>query len=448
MTRLMPPTIHTPDDTRPDAPDAFSPDTVSGLWLPTNPGSLSDAGEDALPPDSIPFEQQIGEALGLPPRRRSAAPTESTQLLGTDPTGLAPDTVPSPLPLLAEDEDTPAYSGQMGRYVLERPLGAGGLGTVWAAYDTVLARRVAVKTLPLAVPEHERKHLTERVLDEARAAARLSHAHIVTVHDAGVSPDGAYIAMELLRGKDLSQMLRGGWRPTAEQAALIVRRVADALSYAHGKGVVHRDIKPANIFMVGRTRPVVLDFGIAQLLHQTDPVGGPALGSPFYAAPEQFDGLECDPRTDVYSLGVVLYELLTGHRPYGGTSLAEIRAAVRAARPRPPREYNPEVPTALAAIALQAISIDPVQRQRTAGTVARELRAWLATQATPGALTESPSTVAPLLLSTEPPPPIAPAPMPDPPDTTLERPSWVLSTLLAAVLVLLLLVVAMLWLNT
>lgn len=454
MTRLMPPTIRTPDDTRPAARDAFLADSASGLWLPTSPGDPSDLGEDTLPPDSIPFEQQIGEALGRPPHRQSTAPSESTQLLDADLNGQAPGRVSVPLPLSpaprTEDQDPLAASGQMGRYVLERPLGAGGLGTVWSAYDTVLARRVAVKTLPLVVPEHERQHLTERVLDEARAAARLSHTHIVTVHDAGVSPDGAYIAMELLRGKDLSQMLRTGWRPTAEQAALIVRRVADALSYAHGKGVVHRDIKPANIFMVGRTRPVVLDFGIAQLLHQTDTVGGPALGSPFYAAPEQFDGLECDPRTDVYSLGVVLYELLTGHRPYGGTSLAEIRAAVRAARPRPPREHNPDVPAALAAIALQAISIDPVQRQRTAGTVARELRAWLATQAPAGLVIDASSASAsvPPLLTSDVQANTTPATMPEPAPPARERPSWILSALLAAVLVLLLLVVVMLWMNT
>jgi serine/threonine-protein kinase len=415
MTHLMSSTLRTPGNTHAD-PGADT--DALGLWLPTSPGDLPDAGDDT-------FEQQIDAALQVvPQRRRTVPPDESTQLLRTstptlDGRQLHGDT----------DADTVIDSGEMGRYVLERPLGAGGLGTVWAAYDTVLARRVAVKTLPLAVPDQERARLTERVLDEARAAARLSHAHIVTVHDAGVSPDGAYIAMELLRGKDLSQMLRSGWHPTTEQAALIVRRVADALSYAHGKGVVHRDIKPANIFMVGRTRPVVLDFGIAQLLHQTEAIGGPALGSPFYAAPEQFEGRECGPRTDVYSLGVVLYELLTGHRPYGGTSLAEIRASVRAARPRPPCDHDPGIPAALAAIALQAISIDPEQRQRTAGTVARELRAWLATQ------TQMPSG-----LDTEPPAPTAridPTPVPQ------EHPSWILSTLLAVVLVLL--VVTMLW---
>lgn len=439
MTDLKPVSLRTPpEDPRsgPDRDPGADTDAL-GLWLPTSPGDLPDGLSD-----SLPFEQQIDEALQTSgPARPSAAPViDGRRLQG--------------------DSGTAVDSGELGRYVLERPLGAGGLGTVWSAYDTVLARQVAVKTLPLTAPAPERARLIERVLDEARAAARLSHAHIVTVHDAGVSPEGAYIAMELLRGKDLSQMLRSGWRPTAEQAALIVRRVADALSYAHGKGVVHRDIKPANIFMVGRTRPVVLDFGIAQLLHETDAVGGPAMGSPFYAAPEQFDGRECGPRTDVYSLGVVLYELLTGHRPFSGTSLAEIRAAVRAARPRPPRDHDPRIPAALASIALQAISIDPEQRQRTAGTVARELRAWLATVPA-GTTRDGPETppasgLAGANIGAEPqlaPPPrpasvgattaLAPAPALPP-----ERPSWVLSTLLAGVLVLLLLVVAMLWMST
>lgn len=427
MTLLMPTTLRPPDAPplqtgQQDRVDIRADTGGLAPWLPTSPGDLADAEQDTLPPDSLPFEEQIDAALHAP--ARAAAPVD----VPVAPAHPATSSLP------------------MERYVLERPLGAGGLGTVWAAYDTVLARRVAVKTLPLAVPAAERARLTEQVLDEARAAARLSHAHIVTVHDAGISPEGAYIAMELLRGKDLSQMLRAGWRPTPEQAALIVRRVADALSYAHGKGVIHRDIKPANIFMVGRTRPVVLDFGIAQLLHQTEAVGGPALGSPYYAAPEQFDGRECDPRTDVYSLGVVLYELLTGHRPFAGNSLAEIRAAVRAARPRSPREHDSSIPAPLAAIALQAISIDPEKRQRTAGTVARELRAWLSAQApvSPGAETAAASLPALPDVSATP----EPAPPPEPPmpqAPVQDRPSWVLSALLAGVLVLLLMVVAMLW---
>jgi len=268
-------------------------------------------------------------------------------------------------------------TGQIGRYTLDRRLGSGGLGTVWSAYDTVLARQVAIKTLPLHMPAAEREAIAERVLDEARAAARLSHPHIVTVHDAGIAGEGAYLAMELLRGKDLAELLRNGWQPTPEQAALIVRRVADALGYAHSKGVIHRDIKPANIFMVGRTRPVVLDFGIARLLHQ-DGDASPALGSPYYAAPEQFDGRECDQRSDVYSLGVVLYELLCGERPFQGGQLQDIRTAVRTGHPPPPRQHRASVPPELEVIAMKAIARDPAQRHRSAGALARELRAWLA----------------------------------------------------------------------
>jgi serine/threonine protein kinase len=277
-----------------------------------------------------------------------------------------------------------------GRYRLEQRLGEGGLGTVWEACDTTLQRRIAVKTLSVSLPPGERDAAIRQVIDEARTAARLSHPHIVTVHDAGMAEEGPYIAMELLRGKDLGQLLRSGWRPDPEQAVMIVRRVADALGYAHSKGVIHRDIKPANIFMVGRTRPIVLDFGIARLLHRSD--AGPVRGSPYYAAPEQLQGLPCDHRSDVYSLGVVLYELLTGQRPYQGRDLADIQAAVLAGRPTPPRQLQPLLPEALEYITLQAMALDPAQRQRSAGALARELRLWLsstqAADAGPAALEE------------------------------------------------------------
>jgi serine/threonine-protein kinase len=354
------------------------------------------------------FEELMEDAGGRPsePMPLTMPGELNAELTGPlDPAWLAPTprraideferTPPPGFSLRAWDEDTqrlgqapatqwPAVSttrllqgSQIGRYRLDERLGEGGLGTVWSAYDTVLARQVALKTLTLTVPADEREQVTERVLDEARAAARLSHPHIVTVHDAGVSDQGAYIAMELLRGKDLAELLRSGWQPSPEQAALIVRRVADALSYAHSKGVIHRDIKPANIFMVGRTRPVVLDFGIARLLHRADDPA-PAVGSPYYAAPEQYDGKECDPRSDVYSLGVVLYELLCGERPFTGASLGEIRSAVRSTQPASPRERRPTVPLPLADMALRALSRDPNQRPRSAGALARELRAWLA----------------------------------------------------------------------
>ena len=164
------------------------PGPTEAGWLPTDPGALT----ETLPPDSLPFEQQIGAALDL------SLPGELTTPVPPMPAA----------PVLIPDAQALLNQNQMGRYVLERPLGAGGLGTVWSAYDTVLTRRVAVKTLPLAVPDGEREPLVARVLDEARAAARLSHPHIVTVHDAGVSPDGAYIAMELLRQHQHSHQIR------------------------------------------------------------------------------------------------------------------------------------------------------------------------------------------------------------------------------------------------
>ena len=160
--------------------------------------------------------------------------------------------------------------GHIGRYALKYQLGTGGLGTVYAAHDPLLSRLIAVKTLNVEIEEDERESFNTLFINEARAAGGLSHPHIVTVFDAGISDDRAYIAMELLKGRDLRQLRQEGWRATPAQAALIVRRVADALAFAHSKGVIHRDIKPANIFMVGRTQPRVLDFGIARVSHRRE----------------------------------------------------------------------------------------------------------------------------------------------------------------------------------
>jgi serine/threonine-protein kinase len=272
--------------------------------------------------------------------------------------------------------------GHIGRYALKHRLGEGGIGTVYAAHDPLLSRLIAVKTLHVEVDETERESFNALFLDEARAAASLNHANIVTVFDAGISDDRAYIAMELLKGRDLRQLRQDGWRATPEQAALIVRRVADALGYAHSKGVVHRDVKPANIFMIGRTQPKVLDFGIARVAHQHDALhGGPggeiAAGSPYYMAPEQARQEPVDRRADVFSLGVVLYELLTDQKPFGGHTLDDITAAVLTHEPPLASEVRADVPPALAAITARALAKNPDQRFRSARAFSRELRHWL-----------------------------------------------------------------------
>jgi len=184
--------------------------------------------------------------------------------------------------------------------------------------------------------------------------------------------------MELLKGRDLRQLRQEGWRATPAQAALIVRRVADALAFAHSKGVIHRDIKPANIFMVGRTQPRVLDFGIARVTHQRD--SGMAMngaGSPYYMSPEQVRKEPGDRRTDVFSLGVVLYELLTDSKPFDGDSLKTITNAVLSHEPPLASKLDKTVPKALAEIAARAMAKDPEQRFRSARSFARELRQWL-----------------------------------------------------------------------
>ncbi len=268
--------------------------------------------------------------------------------------------------------------GQIARYDLKYRIGEGGLGTVYAAHDPVLSRLIAIKTVHVEVPPEERETFSALFMNEARAAAALSHPNIVTVFDAGLSDGAAYIAMELLKGVDLRQLRNEGWRPTSAQAAQLVAKVADALAYAHSHGVVHRDIKPANIFMVGRTQPRVLDFGIARMTHRLDATAETDLcgGSPFYMAPEQVLQQPTDARCDVFSLGVVLYELLTGERPFKGRELPQIQRAVLEHVPPPADEIVAGVPLSLTRIAARAMAKSPDGRFPSAAAMARALRQY------------------------------------------------------------------------
>jgi serine/threonine-protein kinase len=305
-------------------------------------------------------------------------------------TELGMDSAVDPAADGADAATSPTLSS-IGRYALKQQLGQGGLGTVFEAWDPLLSRMVAVKTLQFDIDTPSRVSLDALFLNEARAAAGLNHTHIVTVYDAGLSAHGVYIAMERLRGRDLRQALQAGWRPNPAEAALLVRRVADALAYAHARGVVHCDIKPANIFLTRRDKPKVLDFGIARVAHHA---ALPALedvvaGSPHYQAPEQLQAGSVDARTDLYSLGTVLYELLTGRKAFDGGSLEQIREAVAAHDPVPPHELCPAVPSELSAIVLRAMARDPAARYASAQDMAQALRQWLALQILP-ATGESP----------------------------------------------------------
>ncbi len=322
-----------------------------------------------------------------------------------------------------DTQDQPTLS-HVGRYALKSRLGEGGLGQVHEAWDPLLSRTVAVKTLQFDLPTPLRVSLDGMILNEARAAASLNHAYIVTVFDAGLSAHGVYIAMERLQGRDLRQALAAGWVPSPRVAAVLVRRVADALAYAHARGVVHCDIKPANIFLVGRDRPKVLDFGIARVAHGTavPALDGSVAGSPHYQAPEQVRGLPIDARTDLYALGTVLYELLTGRKAFGGDSVEQIQTAVLTAHPAPAVELRPGVPQALSDIAARAMARDPAQRFASATEMSMALRRWAEAQG--HALVEAPHDAATALP--------APARRTATPGTARRRPLLLLGGLLAA----------------
>jgi serine/threonine-protein kinase len=306
-----------------------------------------------------------------------------------------PEALPGAIPVDDRPLQTLPTIGHVGRYALKYQLGAGGLGTVYAALDPLLSRPIAVKTLHVDAVAEQREALEARLLAEARAAAGLNHPHIVTVYDAGLAEQGVYIAMERLQGRDLRDLLADGWRPEPVQAARIAKRIADALAYAHGHGVIHCDIKPANIYMIGRTQPKLLDFGIARVAQQQgqpdgaavpfaagDSLGGTSLppselGSPYYVAPEQLRGEPLDLRCDVYGVGVVLYELLTGRRAFAGRSLESIRKAVLQADVPTAASVNRNVNAGLSAIVARAMARNPAQRYRSARQFARALRGWL-----------------------------------------------------------------------
>jgi len=306
--------------------------------------------------------------------------------------GDEPESLPGSTPVDERRLLTMPTIGHVGRYALKHQLGAGGLGAVYAALDPLLSRPIAVKMLRVGeLGIEQRESLEQQLLAEARAAAGLNHPNIVTVFDAGLAEEGVYIAMERLQGRDLRQLLADGWRPDAVQAARIAKRLADALSYAHGHGVVHCDIKPANIFMTGRTQPKLLDFGIARVTAGrydaaatpvdisavTSTVPPPELGSPYYVSPEHLRGEALDARADVYGVGVVLYELLTGQRAFDGQGLDAIRHAVLEAPVAPAHTVNPKVDAALSGIVARALARTPGDRYRSARQLSRALRTWI-----------------------------------------------------------------------
>ncbi len=265
----------------------------------------------------------------------------------------------------------------LGRYQLEKELGKGAMGVVYLGKDPKINRTVAIKTMALS-QEFEGDDLVEareRFFREAETAGRLQHTNIVTIFDAGEEHNLAYIAMEFLRGKDLLEFTKPNHLLPIPLVVSICARVADALAYAHSLGVVHRDIKPANI-MYERQGDVVkvTDFGIARVTDSSKTKTGMVLGTPSFMSAEQISGKRVDGRSDLYSLGVMLFQLLTGHLPFRGDSMAELMYKI-ANEPAPDvRSIRPEVPAALAQVVATALVKQEHLRYQTGTVMAQELR--------------------------------------------------------------------------
>jgi len=253
---------------------------------------------------------------------------------------------------------------RFGRYVIVRELGLGGGGRVYLAKDPELGRQVAIKILDRGIAAD-----LERFRREMEILAALRHPNIVTIHDAGTEDGRPYYAMEYAEGRSLAEA-----KPPLPEGAAILEAVALACHAAHEKGIVHRDLKPANILLA--ERPVVADFGIAKVKDAGLTETGQTLGTPYYMSPEQADGRDVDPRSDVYSLGVILYELMTGRRPFTGTGAFEIARKVLNEDPPAPRSVDPRLPRDLEIVALRAMAKRPGDRYPTAREFAEDLRAW------------------------------------------------------------------------
>jgi serine/threonine-protein kinase len=273
-----------------------------------------------------------------------------------------------------QDASQAIQTGRLGRYELLGELGRGAMGVVYRARDPIIDRVVALKTIDSGRTGEAQASFTERFFQEARSAGRLNHPNIVTIYDAGEAGGQAYIAMEFLEGTGLREALDEEAPFPVARAVEIAGQVARGLAYAHEHGVVHRDVKPGNIILLRNRRPKITDFGIARL-GEADVLAGSRAGSPKYMSPEQIRGDGAlDGRSDVFSLGAVLYEMLTGRQPFGGADAVEIMRAVLQDAPEPPSAHNPRVPAELDALVLRMLAKRPDERHPSARWLFRELR--------------------------------------------------------------------------
>jgi serine/threonine-protein kinase len=269
--------------------------------------------------------------------------------------------------------------GKIGRYEILEELGRGAMGVVYRAKDPAMDRVVALKTIiSAALAGPQGAEFRERFYREARTAGSLAHPGIVAVFDVGEHEGMPFLVMEFVAGRTLAEAVRHGERLTLDQVCEFGAQIAAALGHAHQRGIVHRDIKPANILLTsgeayGIERPKITDFGVAKLAEGQTTLTGQMLGTPAFMPPEQFTGSPVDGRSDLFSLGVVLYWMATGEQPFPGESITAVSYKVVQTEPVPPRKLNPAISPKLESTILKCLAKNPAERYQTGDELARDL---------------------------------------------------------------------------
>lgn len=275
----------------------------------------------------------------------------------------------------------------LGRYRIEGVLGRGAMGVVYSAFDTRLGRQVAIKTVQrgFLADSSTASDYAERFVREAQAAARLSHPNIVTIFDFGEQDGVSYIVMEFIKGRELAQVFASGERLTLARSVALMGELLDALGAAHAQGIVHRDVKPANVMLDAAGHVKLADFGVARLVdgNQDRTLPGTLVGTPSYMSPEQILGQAVGSRTDLFAAGVVLYELLTGRRPFVGQGAFDTQKAILHDAPMAPSRLQAALPPAFDAVVARALAKQPEQRYASAAAFRDALLAAQQTAAAP-----------------------------------------------------------------
>jgi len=267
----------------------------------------------------------------------------------------------------------------LGRYEILDELGQGAMGVVYKAYDPMVGRMVALKTVRLTATGSERDDLVRRLHQEAQAAGRLEHPNVVTIYDAGEADGMFYITMQLVKGRTLAELIAGRSLLPLRQILLLLIQVCDGLDYAHEQGIVHRDLKPSNILVTREGTAKIVDFGIAKIAEAGTTQAGAVVGTPAYMSPEQAQGGRVDRRSDIFSLGSILYELLTGEKAFPGNTPTSILYKIVHEDPIPPRVMEPSLPPSLERIVSKALAKDLFQRYQSCREMQANLKAALET---------------------------------------------------------------------